>query len=292
MGGKGRLHRVLCLHGAGTNPDMMEIQCGKLQYALKDLLKCEFVAATEIDPAPAADIIDIVDAPYYLWWQDGSGQAGRDVAVQHLLQHIDTNGPYDAILGFSQGAAVASLLSAALETRSNVSADELKDGVQLPRLIVCVCGVLPNTLEGGEAELGIESVKVSIPSIHVIGLEDMYRAHSEALARECYEAAVERTPSEDAPTSVSTVLYHDRGHVFPENVEGLATLFRRHLEPFQPYKRSKPRARIAQQPDTTQYQPAQQVPAIPIKLKAGLGASASTAQAPSVVRSTCGCFVF
>lgn len=51
------------------------------------------------------------------WWLHSPSDEykGFDEAVKYLVKHIETNGPYDGIIGFSQGAAMSAILANSIE---------------------------------------------------------------------------------------------------------------------------------------------------------------------------------
>ncbi|PYI32509.1 hypothetical protein BP00DRAFT_341464 [Aspergillus indologenus CBS 114.80] len=101
--------RILCLHGYGNNPASMSQQlAGLRQHAPPDW---EFVflrGPTECHPATnvAAGLAKKFPGPFNCYARSMSPDQTRDTYT--LLDHtIRTQGPFDGVLGFSHGAAVA-----------------------------------------------------------------------------------------------------------------------------------------------------------------------------------------
>lgn len=55
------------------------------------------------------------------WWvhtEDGQYKGFKE-AIEHVVSHIKENGPYDGIIGFSQGAAMSAVITNIIESRVN-----------------------------------------------------------------------------------------------------------------------------------------------------------------------------
>ncbi|CAE7235674.1 unnamed protein product [Symbiodinium natans] len=167
--------------------------------------------------------------PYYQWWEPLDGLAGQLEAVRHVAEYIRAKGPFDALLGFSEGAACATAFLAAVhgagrggaEVRQQLKA-ELAD-VTPPRLVISICGIPPDDFRPGCFCFGRGSSKVCevpVPSIHVIGENDSDRRGSEELAQEWY--GVTSTLSTSSKKNTSKMLRHPHGHRFPLDCRQLA----------------------------------------------------------------------
>ena len=93
--------RILCLHGGGGNASSLEYQQG-MQDLIAVLPDCEFIFAS----SPVSGGV---------WYNDPPG-GGKDptydpnwadVSVNYLNDFIEANGPFDAILGYSQGVPMS-----------------------------------------------------------------------------------------------------------------------------------------------------------------------------------------
>ena len=61
--------------------------------------------------------IHLICRPYFEWYLQENGST-IDESIDWLLSYINENGPFDGILGFSQGASmVTRLLRVTVETR-------------------------------------------------------------------------------------------------------------------------------------------------------------------------------
>ncbi len=93
--------RILCLHGGGGSAASLQYQSG-MQDLIETLPDCEFIFAS----SPVSEGV---------WYNDPPG-GGKDptydpnwadVSVNYLNDFIETNGPFDAILGYSQGVPMS-----------------------------------------------------------------------------------------------------------------------------------------------------------------------------------------
>jgi len=102
--------RFLCLHGAGTSAEIFKLQTASFRGKLK------------IDPPPTFDFIDgpfqstpaagisLFYAPPYYSFYPSQSMADLSAAHTWLLNFLSQHGPYDGVMTFSQGGALASSL--------------------------------------------------------------------------------------------------------------------------------------------------------------------------------------
>ena len=100
-------NRILCLHGGGGSAASLQYQQG-MQDLVAALPDCEFIFAS----SPVSGGV---------WYNDPPG-GGKDptydpnwadVSVNYLNDFIEANGPFDAILGYSQGVPMSLVYLAA-----------------------------------------------------------------------------------------------------------------------------------------------------------------------------------
>ena len=116
--------RILCLHGWRTNGDILSTQMAALQ-ANTDM-ECLFIDA----PFPGRGEPDkgiaifYPDRPYYEWFyrtkvaeisdniktNSFAGYDNLEESMNYLKDYLESNGPYDGLLGFSQGASMVTRL--------------------------------------------------------------------------------------------------------------------------------------------------------------------------------------
>ncbi|KAF2468468.1 uncharacterized protein BDR25DRAFT_344207 [Lindgomyces ingoldianus] len=101
----------LCLHGIGTNSQVLEMQLTTLRYALGDDHTYDFVEGQV--PWPMAEEIRAFVSPgaaaCYAFFDPFSAASAR-AALDDLAEYIASEGPFDGVIGFSHGSCLASTL--------------------------------------------------------------------------------------------------------------------------------------------------------------------------------------
>ncbi|EPQ28949.1 uncharacterized protein PFL1_03749 [Pseudozyma flocculosa PF-1] len=112
MDDQGARIRVLCLHGKGTNSNVMTTTMRPLTRNLGSSIECHYLDG----PVPCAPYHGIQqffgDQPYFAWY-DAPTRENLEEAYAYVLTYILSKGPgfFDGIMGFSQGAALAATLA-------------------------------------------------------------------------------------------------------------------------------------------------------------------------------------
>jgi hypothetical protein len=229
--------RVLFLHGFRTNVQVMQDQTRGLRAALGDAAEYVFLNGPfEADGPSDSDIEQryAESKPFYEWWRvafhdgrdfdssvnDAESTAklrrdadpdvdhdwsllyeGLDQTLEYIDEQLRAHGPFDVVVGFSQGAILLSVLTMWYLQHQNVT---------WWKLAICVCGV-PVTGINVRAlfvdEQGREML-VPLPSIHLIGQKDPLFVESHALTRMWADHA-------ENAAFPKVVLEHDSGHKFP-----------------------------------------------------------------------------
>ncbi|KAL4786940.1 serine hydrolase FSH [Aspergillus varians] len=102
--------RILCLHGHGTSDTIFKSQTAAFRSKLPPSYTFDFLCAP-FPSAPAPGIKAIYpDSPTYTWYRTQTTSALRD-AHRWVLQHVRKHGPYDAVMGFSQGCALIATMA-------------------------------------------------------------------------------------------------------------------------------------------------------------------------------------
>ncbi|KAF1328964.1 D-3-phosphoglycerate dehydrogenase, partial [Globisporangium splendens] len=236
--------RVLCLHGFRTNVKVMQNQTATLRALLGDDAEFTFLNGPYKAKGPSAEGIRRQysnDAPFYEWCALGYVQGldkdkedadaaktewrelyiGFEKTAEFLDAHLRQHGPYDVVIGFSQGAAVLTILSM-IYLRKQPSQ-------RWWNLCVCVGGVpvrdvsMRPLFEKPNGEL----ILLPFPSIHIMGRKDSLYKDSIQLA-----AMYEDRPAGSVMKKL--VFEHNGGHNFPPAkhnpgfYENLADLIRQH----------------------------------------------------------------
>jgi fermentation-respiration switch protein FrsA (DUF1100 family) len=146
----------------------------------------------------------------YGWWRrsDPSGEyIGLPEMFAFLSEYLDTHGPFDGVVGFSQGAALAAILAAVLE-RDRPRPEGFTTSHPELKFAACYSGFrAPERYE----EWYTPNIKT--PTLHVIGSLDTVvdEERSLALVKAC-EKGDERT------------VYHPGGHYLPSQKAVVAAL--------------------------------------------------------------------
>lgn len=246
--------RVLCLHGFRTNKRVMSDQTLELQALLGPA--AEFVslnAPTEAE-GEAEALVEFAykdHRPFYEWWhqrlpngegikdaamaakaiqeatKDGGSAFipydGLDESIALLNDAIEARGPFDVLLGFSQGSVMATILSMW----------HWKHRQQQPwKLNLCFNGYQSYGLnaqylfqdKAGQRDL------VPFPSVHVLGKKDPL--YSEGLL----QAQMYADGVDSRNNALKLVLEHEGGHRLPsskkspEVYEAILSAIERHCD--------------------------------------------------------------
>jgi hypothetical protein len=152
-------------------------------------------------PNPASgpipdDVAPYFQGPYFEWWNaqksaDGSWMYENADRSQTFINDIfKLHGPFDGLIGFSQGAAMSALL-AGMQRLGKVLLDQ-----PMLRCIVCFAGIRVRDPCLEEAY----SAMAPVDSIHIIGEKDPVK-HMTNLLIQAFDSPI--------------VIHHPRGHVIP-----------------------------------------------------------------------------
>ncbi|KAL8292138.1 hypothetical protein RQP46_001604 [Phenoliferia psychrophenolica] len=185
--------RVLMLCGYLQTASIFSGRLGNLRKAVKGFAELTFIEPPFIidgddnpdKEAPPLDTLKPEERPRG-WWMM-RGEAGRkaytnfDECLEYVRKVLDEQGPFDAVLGFSQGAGCAAIVAALLEKPTLHPAFATCTHPRFSILFETPCHT---------------------PSLHIIGKQDMLvtEDRSLALAKAFTEARIE---------------FHDGGHFIP-----------------------------------------------------------------------------
>jgi len=117
--------------------------------------------------------------------------AGYDISLSHLKNVFSQEGPFDGILGFSQGAAMAALISALQE--------ELKGEMDFKFVVLCSGFALRMK--------AMECGPIKCPSLHIFGNE---HGKDRQIANQTSKELASLYDSD-----CSAIVEHDSGHIIP-----------------------------------------------------------------------------
>ncbi|KAH6683358.1 serine hydrolase FSH [Halenospora varia] len=172
--------RFLCLHGRGTNNQVFETQTAALRYKLGANHEFEFVEGSIPSPqAPGLSKFFPSQDQYYSYVASDS-IADVSSCLDDLGEYVESNGPFDAFMGFSEGATIAMAFLSQHHDLSKASAGGIKAAI-------FICAGKPIKISGKEdtGSTVINEEIVDIPTLHVIGKRDPVYADSLELSRKC-----------------------------------------------------------------------------------------------------------
>ncbi|KAK7752399.1 hypothetical protein SLS62_005552 [Diatrype stigma] len=101
--------RFLCLHGRGTCAKIFELQTARLREELQDHEFVFFDGPLLTEPGPGASAI--TDEYFAFIPEDASSDADQcQELVLGLVGFVRENGPFDGVMGFSEGGITAAML--------------------------------------------------------------------------------------------------------------------------------------------------------------------------------------
>lgn len=119
------------------------------------------------------------DGPYFRFYDTVTNALGHKkyndlrTSVDYCVDILEKQGPFDGVIGFSQGANMATMLAGICENE--------RPG--LLKFVICVCGVDSGWGEQLPTLLGFQNGrKLTTPSLHIHGQQDGYLKLSERLA--------------------------------------------------------------------------------------------------------------
>ncbi|KJH47300.1 serine hydrolase [Dictyocaulus viviparus] len=191
--------RILCLHGYRQNSVLFREKTGSLRKQLRKYAEFEFISAPLVTNSTSEVREDARG-----WWfsREDNDFSSKDVcciatgfekSVSFICKYVCDYGPFDGILGFSQGASMAHLLLV-MEKRG-----EIHLGI---RFAILFSGFLSLS----SVHSRYTSITCDIPTLHIYGTGDQI---------------VLSTVSEKLMTMFSdnTVIVHKGGHYIPSLTE-------------------------------------------------------------------------
>ncbi|XP_058776155.1 uncharacterized protein LOC131650459 isoform X2 [Vicia villosa] len=190
--------RILCLHGFRTSGQILKKLV--LRWPETVLQKLDLVFIDGQFPAQGkSDVEGIFDPPYYEWFQaneDFTVYRNFEECLGYIEDYMLENGPFDGVLGFSQGAFLAAALPGMQE-----------QGVALEKIskikfLILISGAKFGGMKYGTPKLASNafSKPIHCPSLHIIGESDFMKPESIILQEAFVDPAV---------------IHHPKGHTIP-----------------------------------------------------------------------------
>lgn len=195
--------RVLVLHGFAQNPDEIKSKTRQIQAGLEEV---EFVfppAAIELVSFDG-DMQDrsrgVREHPARFSWNEphedmSTHLINTEATLARLIPVLERDGPFDGIMGFSQGAAAAVAIASILEKRT-------KNIVHPPlKFAILFCGARPASTDFDALYNDIKT-----PSLHLVGKLDIM-------------VPVERSLDLAASFKDAALIYHPGNHFIPQGTK-------------------------------------------------------------------------
>ncbi|XP_057842658.1 uncharacterized protein LOC131052086 [Cryptomeria japonica] len=179
--------RVLCLHGFRTSGSFLQKQVSKWDSSIMDKLDMTFLDG--LFPAGGkSEIEGIFPPPYYEWFQyneEFTEYTNLDKGFAFIADYMEKNGPFDGLLGFSQGATLSGALVG--YQRKGVL---LKNHPPI-KFIISVSGTKFRKPEMCEI---LYTPTIECPSVHMIGAKDWLKEPSEEFTQAFKDPLVIKHP--------------------------------------------------------------------------------------------------
>ena len=191
--------RFLCLHGRRTSAEIMRGQTMALRHYTQ--IDCVFLDAPYVASGPADDMIAMIypDSAYLEWFNPKDADFSHKLkdSLKYVMDFVEIYGPFDGVIGFSQGATLATMLMSTLKQSEHQT--------KLPSSCVLIGGVDPMYyISGYPPDI------LHVNSLHIMGQKDhvfersvkLWEMYAENLA-----VKIEHTEAHNIP-SVKTSTYH------------------------------------------------------------------------------------
>ncbi|KAJ1723061.1 Ovarian cancer-associated protein 2 [Coemansia erecta] len=174
--------KILCLHGFAESAEIFKIRSRNIRTLVGDHAEMVYVDGP-LDVGnlrfTADEFVKPAQNPFtnlaWWWWKTTGKRSelrGLGDTLAKLADVLNTQGPFDGILGFSQGAALAILLAEMLQGGGTTAHDLLRfpepvDHPQVKFVILAgAFGVEPEEYQG------IYDTKLDVRSLHMTGEYD------------------------------------------------------------------------------------------------------------------------
>ncbi|KAF2192577.1 dihydrofolate reductase [Zopfia rhizophila CBS 207.26] len=164
----------------------------------------------------------------WAWWRrKGEGKSytyeGIERGLEHIASILKSEGPFDGVIGFSQGGACAAMVASLLEPRRREGFEAVypRGGMRYPESFEADTGYVEETIHppikfavsySGFAARGVELYKgfyepqIKTPMLHFLGTLDAVVEEKRSLAL-----------AEACENSKGRVIYHPGGHFLPSS---------------------------------------------------------------------------
>ncbi|XP_065870035.1 uncharacterized protein [Euphorbia lathyris] len=179
--------KILCLHGFRTSGSFLQKQISKWDSSIFAPFHLDF--PNGIFPAGGkSEIEGIFPPPYFEWFQyneEFTEYTNLEECINYLCNYITKEGPFDGLLGFSQGATLAALLIG-YQTQGKI----LKEHPAM-KLFISISGA--KFRDPSICEIAYKDT-IKVKSVHFIGAKDWLKLPSEDLATAFHDPLIIRHP--------------------------------------------------------------------------------------------------
>ncbi|KJE94170.1 dihydrofolate reductase [Capsaspora owczarzaki ATCC 30864] len=165
--------RILCLHGYTQNATVFRERTGSLRKALKGVAELFYLDAPhKLRPADEDRFPVEDDGQSLAWWipdlPHRTTFRGFDESIAYVQAHCQREGPFDGILGFSQGAAMTAVLCS--QASAAAGAEQAAQGAATPRFRFAM--MFAGFPVKDPTYQHFYEKQIHIPSLHVYGESD------------------------------------------------------------------------------------------------------------------------
>ncbi|RCV14598.1 hypothetical protein SETIT_2G439000v2 [Setaria italica] len=179
--------KVLCLHGFRTSGSFLKKQISKWHPSI--FQQFDMVFPDGIFPAGGkSEIEGIFPPPYFEWFQfnkEFTEYTNLDECISYLCDYMVRNGPFEGLLGFSQGATLSALLIG-YQAQGKVLSDHPPI-----KFMVSISG--SKFRDPSICDIAYKDL-IKVKSVHFIGEKDWLKVPSEELASAFDDPLIIRHP--------------------------------------------------------------------------------------------------
>ncbi|KAH6657142.1 serine hydrolase FSH [Truncatella angustata] len=157
--------KFLCLHGYQQSAVIMQSETRFLKDIFEQTIGEEVIFF--YPSAPFSSVPTASNEPTYAWWPNDPTAADIET-FSYLSNILDKEGPFDGVVGFSQGGSVGSLLAAFLERPRHVRPSNLTTSHGPLQLVISYSGYH----EDDERLQKYYAQKIKTPILHFISSTD------------------------------------------------------------------------------------------------------------------------
>ena len=164
----------------------------------------------ELEAPPGPGVEGFYEGPFFNYYKWPRSIHDDDSSIQEayslLYETIEEEGPFDGILGFSHGGALAAGFLAHHATQNPYDSPPF-------RCAVFFNAVPPFQMKDDQSLIFEKEIqgKITLPTLHVVGKNDFVFVHSKRLYDWC-------------EGTTSSILMHDKGHEIPTDKKMVASI--------------------------------------------------------------------